>query len=1184
MKQKSLKAIVWQSCVALLLSLSMMLSLLCSVQAEEMPNSGSCGDNVFWSLADGTITISGNGGMPASYEYDEAPWNEWNDEIIHVVVEKGVVAIADFAFEDCVNLQTVTLSATVEHIGWSSFLSCTSLQEFVVDEANNTFCAIDGNLIQRKTASFYRYAPGKTETAFEIPQGIVHINGSAFYKCENLEMVTIPTSVTSIGTLAFMRSKNLKKVSFSYSVELIDRLAFYACNSLQSVEFIGNAEIWAHIDVRAHNENLLNAERTYIRPKRPGYEFAEVTVEVRDAETKELIPDTSLHIYQKVFGSRSETTFVDDCDGKTKHNIEFPIDDVYVYTSGLYEYTSFENVKKPANGKLVFYAQPKEIYVDTEGITLYGRTEMMIGETQKIVAWVYPITADDKYVIWSSSNWHVASVDMNGKVTANGAGTATITAKTWDGGFEDTVTIHVTNEVRLASFYDVAYRFSNTAVCNSGILLKTYQYVFGEEKGIIEFQNDKAKGRGGVCSGMVATSMMFYNGYRNYIDYGGNNIRQLRAHYDKVKNFIHYMYLANNEWFCSACKKNAIANNWDDEGFIHNNVYNMTQLVKNARIEILSVYVCNEKNAHELLSYGITENSKDKNGKSCSRLWIYDCNEPDKSDLYIALYKNDDGTYSGEWSYNGDYSVYREKSILSFVTYEDILYCAQQSSNIQLMSLTESAAQKKNITFFQNSYNSTLLNGNAEKVIILDGIVQNNGIEGAVHNKDYFTDDEMMRLTLPDDTYTVSGYGETEQITTTAYSSSDSISTVTANSAEITFDIRDVATETVEADNFVNINNKSVSADYAITYMPFASVYGYDYDTITVSGNTDGVVSTYEKGGNLYVSGDDAIRVSVVVGNETVVAEAEKLDTGSVYCIKFETTDEGASIQILCEETEVSEKVQLPDRQKAPLPTYDLESGEYTEGQLLTLTPANEMVNLYYTIDGSEPEEDISMLYSSPISVDKTMHIKVLATQYGCENSEILELTYTLPETAQPFASVSSGTYDTNQLVELFAEDDAEIYYTMEGTEPTETGILYNTPITVYEDVTIKAYAKKNGVVSETVTYQYEINHRSPLFISNGAINQDGEMLKNDNMEELSKVTLVVNKTTEEDVTGTVVAAFYDGNKKLLNMFSLDCTLTENENVVELPVEAVAGAKNAKFFIWNKADSGKPICEYLEMN
>ena len=80
------------------------------------------------------------------------------------------------------------------------------------------------------------------------------------------------------------------------------------------------------------------------------------------------------------------------------------------------------------------------------GITLDRTTlELIRGESQTIVATISPTNASDKTVVWSSSNNDVAEVSSSGVITAKGAGSATITATSVDGGYTATCTITVTD-------------------------------------------------------------------------------------------------------------------------------------------------------------------------------------------------------------------------------------------------------------------------------------------------------------------------------------------------------------------------------------------------------------------------------------------------------------------------------------------------------------------------------------------------------------------------------------------------------------------------------------------------------------------------------------------------------------------------------------------------------------------
>ena len=66
------------------------------------------------------------------------------------------------------------------------------------------------------------------------------------------------------------------------------------------------------------------------------------------------------------------------------------------------------------------------------------------GSTETLIATITPSDATNKSVTWTSSNTSVATVDANGKVTAVGGGSATITVKTVDGNKTATCTVTVT--------------------------------------------------------------------------------------------------------------------------------------------------------------------------------------------------------------------------------------------------------------------------------------------------------------------------------------------------------------------------------------------------------------------------------------------------------------------------------------------------------------------------------------------------------------------------------------------------------------------------------------------------------------------------------------------------------------------------------------------------------------------
>ena len=66
-------------------------ALCCSVALAA--SSGTCGDNLTWTLANGTLTISGKGAMD-DYGYNETPWTNLEDIIRTLIIEESVSANA----------------------------------------------------------------------------------------------------------------------------------------------------------------------------------------------------------------------------------------------------------------------------------------------------------------------------------------------------------------------------------------------------------------------------------------------------------------------------------------------------------------------------------------------------------------------------------------------------------------------------------------------------------------------------------------------------------------------------------------------------------------------------------------------------------------------------------------------------------------------------------------------------------------------------------------------------------------------------------------------------------------------------------------------------------------------------------------------------------------------------------
>lgn len=90
-------------------------------------------------------------------------------------------------------------------------------------------------------------------------------------------------------------------------------------------------------------------------------------------------------------------------------------------------------------------ARTVKIFTEVSGISL-DKTELTLdasGRTAALKATVTPAGAGNKNVIWKSDNENVATVSSSGIVTAQGDGTAVITATTEEGGHSASCKVHV---------------------------------------------------------------------------------------------------------------------------------------------------------------------------------------------------------------------------------------------------------------------------------------------------------------------------------------------------------------------------------------------------------------------------------------------------------------------------------------------------------------------------------------------------------------------------------------------------------------------------------------------------------------------------------------------------------------------------------------------------------------------
>ena len=174
--------------------------------------SGTCGDNVTWTLNDeGLLAVSGVGALP-DYAYsgaNAAPWTKYRSTIKAVEIGKDITAIGEFSFYSMTALASVTFEegSKLTSIGKGAFGYSDVLETITIPATVKTIAS----------HAFY-FSDGLKSVSFEDDSALVSIGAYAFRGCPVLENVYIPEFVESLGTgLLYQSNATLQVAEGTYA-------------------------------------------------------------------------------------------------------------------------------------------------------------------------------------------------------------------------------------------------------------------------------------------------------------------------------------------------------------------------------------------------------------------------------------------------------------------------------------------------------------------------------------------------------------------------------------------------------------------------------------------------------------------------------------------------------------------------------------------------------------------------------------------------------------------------------------------------------------------------------------------------------------------------------------------------------------------------------------------------------
>lgn len=182
--------------------------------------------------------------------------------------------------------------------------------------------------------------------------------------------------------------------------------------------------------------------------------------------------------------------------------------------------------------------------------------------------------------------------------------------------------------------------------------------------------------------------------------------------------------------------------------------------------------------------------------------------------------------------------------------------------------------------------------------------------------------------------------------------------------------------------------------------------------------------------------------------NENTVSAEDLIKAYTKIINIYEEQKNYEALRNLLNECQNQDVFTLFQEYSAKEPGFSYEEGTYDTVIPLKLT-ATTAGTIYYTLDGSMPNEN-SDVYTTPIFLetgDFTVSA-VFVNRYGIASEAVTKKYHVeVLRPVEPELSVDSGEFNYPTMIEVEVPEGYEVYYTTDGTEPSDISNKYTGPI-----------------------------------------------------------------------------------------------------------------------------------------